>query len=163
VEAAGEQDGARLRRAAQAASLAAVGRAVYAAIVETVKVKTDGREVSRCHRDHLPRILEEHAALAGQLDMGKLLEDTVAIPAVLREVVEETLQWIGGGARQPMVLRDVYERAECDRKGQRARLSRVCGADRRKEWDNEKHALAEPLHFRWRQVSGLLDDLWDAA
>jgi hypothetical protein len=77
--------------------------------------------------------------------------------------LETTLAWIADGAKDPMALRDVYERAECDRKQHRARLSRVFGASRRMEWNNDLHPGAEPLHYRWRQVSGLLNDLWAAA
>jgi hypothetical protein len=60
-------------------------------------------------------------------------------------------------------LRDVYERAECSRKQQRARLSRISGASRRLDWNNLEHATAKPLHYRWNVVLGLLDDLWAAA
>ena len=32
---------------------------------------------------------------------------------------------------------------------------------RRAEWDNEKHPLAEPLHYRWGNVKRMLMDLED--
>lgn len=44
-----------------------------------------------------------------------------------------------------------------------ARLSRATGAIRRFDWDNEDHAIAEPLHYRWHVVLGLLGDLLAAA
>lgn len=159
---AGKEEAARLRRARHAASLAAVGRAVYAALVETLKEEVDGRSVSRKHRDNLPKVLDAHGSTASRLDPGKLLQDAVTIPPVLREVVEQTLAWLASGARDPMALLEAYEHAECFRKQQRARLSRVFGESRRLEWDNDRHPLAEPLHYRWRQVSGLLNDLWAA-
>lgn len=166
VEIAGD-DGARLRRARHAAFLAAVGRAVYAALVETLKEEVDRQTISRKHRDNLPTVLDDHASMAGRLDLGKLIEDTstitATIPPVMYAILEATLAWIVAGAKDPMTLRDVYERAECDRKQHRARLSRVFGASRRMEWSNDLHPGAEPLHYRWRQVSGLLNDLWDAA
>jgi hypothetical protein len=166
AEIAGD-DGARLGRARHAASLAAVGRAVYAALVETLKEEVDRQTVSRKHRNNLPKVLNNHASIAGRLDLGKLIEDTrtiaATIPPVLYTVLETTLAWIADGARNPMAVREVYECAECDRKQHRARLSRVFGASRRMEWNNDLHPEAEPLHYRWRQVSGLLNDLWDAA
>jgi hypothetical protein len=79
------------------------------------------------------------------------------------EVLDQTIQWLGKGAKNVMALRDAYEYAECTRKLQRARLSRLCGAERRLEWVNNEHALATPLHYRWGQVSRLLGDLWNAA
>ena len=136
-------------------------------LVETLKEKEDRQTITRTHRDNLPVVLEDHASMAGRLDLGKLIEDTrttaSTIPSVLYAVLEKTLAWIADGAKDPMTLRDAYEHAECDRKQHRARLSGVFGASRRMEWDNNLHAEAEPLHYRWRQVSGLLNDLWSAA
>jgi hypothetical protein len=79
------------------------------------------------------------------------------------EALDSTLQWVNAGARNVMALRDVYERAECTRKTQRARLSRITGASRRLDWNNEEHTPAEPLHYRWNVVQSLLGDLWAAA
>lgn len=108
-------DSARLRRAQHAASLAAVGRAVYAALVETLKEEMDHQIVSRKHRNNLPVVLEHHASLAARLDLGKLIEDTRTItgtlPPVLHTVLEATLAWISDGAKDPMILRDTYELA----------------------------------------------------
>lgn len=158
-----EDDGIRLRRAQYAASLAAIGRAVYAAMVETLKEDEDHLTISRMHRDNLPVVLENHASTASRIDRRELADDIGAIPNAVQDVLETTLAWLDGGAKNFMALRDVYENAERYRKQHRARLSRVFGASRRLEWDNEKHALAQPLHYRWRQVSDLLDDLWSAA
>ena len=52
-----------LERAGHAAALAAVGRGVYAALVEELKER-DGRAVGRLHRDALGVALQEHAFAA---------------------------------------------------------------------------------------------------
>ncbi|MBP2428851.1 DUF6361 family protein [Bradyrhizobium elkanii] len=158
-----EGDGPRLRRAGYAASLAAVGRAVYAALVETLREEEDHQPSGMRHREHLPLVLAQHAAAAGRVKLDQLLEDTGPLPKEVVDVIEQTLAWLKAGGNNPMTLRDSYENAECQRKTQRARLSRLFGAPRRIEWNGDEHALAEPLHYRWRQVSRLLHDLWAAA
>lgn len=157
-----KEDAAKLRRAGQAASLAAVGRAVYAALVETLREEEDGQPTSRIHRAHLPVVLAEHGAGASRLRLPELIEDVGILPHPVTEALDRTLEWVNGGARQIMALRDVYERAECARKTHRARLSRITGPSQRLDWDNEEHTKAEPLHYRWGAVLGLLDDLWAA-
>ncbi len=158
-----KEDGPKLRRAGHAASLAAVGRAVYAALVETLREEDDHQPTSRMHRNYLPSVIAKHGAIASRTKIGDLLQDTGSIPSAVMDVLEQTIQWLGKGAKNVMILRDAYEHAECTRKQQRARLSRLYGSSRRLEWINEKHALATPLHYRWDQVSRLLHDLWDAA
>jgi len=157
------EDATKLRRAGQTAALAAVGRGVYAALVETLREEEDGQPTSRIHRTHLPAVLEEYGAAAGRLRLPELIDDVGIIPPAVTEALDSTLQWVNDGARNLMALRDVYERAECARKTQRARLSRITGASRRLDWNNEEHTPAEPLHYRWAVVRGLLGDLWAAA
>jgi hypothetical protein len=158
-----KEDGPKLRRAGYAASLAAVGRAVYAALVETLQEEEDHQSNGRRHRDYLPVVLAQHGATASGVHVAELLQDTGALPRAVTEVLEQTLLWLKQGSKDPMALRDAYENAECKRKNQRARLSRLFGAARRMEWKPEDHALSEPLHYRWHQVSRLLHDLWTAA
>ncbi|WP_156380872.1 DUF6361 family protein [Pseudolabrys sp. Root1462] len=156
-------DAAKLRRAGHAAALAAVGRGVYAALVETLREEEDGQPTSNIHRTHLPKVLEQYGIDAGRLSLPELIEDVGTLPPAVTEALDSTLQWLNEGARNVMALRDVYERAECARKTQRARLSRVTGASRRLDWNNEEHTAAEPLHYRWNVVRSLLGDLWAAA
>lgn len=156
------EDATKLRRAGHAAALAAVGRGVYAALVETLREEDDDQPTSQIHRAHLPVVLEKYGADAGRLHLPELIEDVGILPPAVTDALDSTLQWVNGGARNVMVLRDVYERAECARKTQRARLSRTTGASRRLDWNNEEHTLAEPLHYRWNVVRGLLGDLWAA-
>lgn len=156
-------DAAKLCRAGHAAALAALGRGVYAALVETLREEEDGQPTSNIHRAHLPRVLEQYGTDAGRLRLPELIEDVGILPPAVTEALDSTLQWVNGGARNVMSLRDVYERAECARKNQRARLSRITGASRRLDWNNEEHTPAEPLHYRWSVVQSLLGDLWAAA
>jgi hypothetical protein len=111
----------------------------------------------------LPTVIEEHAARARRVNLLDLIQDTGSLPDAVVQVLEKTIAWLAAGAKDVMALCDVYEHAECDRKGRRARLSRLTGAERRTEWRNSEHAAATPLHFRWSQVRRLLRDLWDAA
>ena len=63
-----------------------------------------------------------------------------------------------------MDLHETYEAAERRRKGRRARLVRsIAGREKRQEWLPTEHPVAEPLHYRWRQVRRLLLDLQAAA
>ncbi len=151
-----------LVRAQQAASLAAVGRAIYDTLLEHIVEADDKRQISTRHRDHLATIVEEHGSLAGELDVDALEADIGVLPTKLRAVVIATKTWIAGGSKNPSVLFDVYAAAEA-RKGPRARLAPTPnGRARRLEWSSDEHGLAGPLHYRWGQVSTLLNDLADA-
>jgi hypothetical protein len=158
------EDAEALRRAGYIASLAAIGRGVYAALVEAIREETDQRATSKRHRDYLPEVIEQHAGAARRIDLQLVLRDTGSLPGALVDVLRETLEWLFSGKTDVMQLRSVYERAECNRKTQRARLpDTLHGRNRRLEWNNEEHPLGEPLHYRWRNVSQLLVDLWAAA
>lgn len=151
-----------LQRAQRAASLAGVGRAVYDALLEHVLEAKDQRETSTRHRDHLAAAVAEHGSLAAELDVDALETDIGALPLKLRTVVTATKDWITSESSDPIALFDVYAAAEA-RKGPRARLSSTLnGRARRLEWSNDEHGLAGPLHYRWEQVSTLLNDLADA-
>ena len=156
----GEQDRAALVRAGQAASLAAIGRGVYAALVEELRDSGDGRATSRLHRDTLPAVIAAHQKAALRLSLQSLLEDVGDLPDVVVAVLTETIAWLEAGATDPATLRGPYAAAERARKRQRARLTDdLSGRDRRLEWDNTLHTPAEPLHFRWGNVHRLLSDL----
>lgn len=71
-----KEDGPKLRRAGQAASLAAVGRAVYAALVETLQEEEDRLPNSGIHRADLPRIIEKHGVAASRAKVTELMADT---------------------------------------------------------------------------------------
>lgn len=155
-------DRAPLARAQQAANLAGVGRAVYDALLEHVVEADDKREASTRHRDHLASTVAEYGAVAAKLDVDALEADIGALPLKLRAVVTATKEWIASKSTDPRPLFEVYAAAEA-RKGPRARLPLTPnGRARRLEWSNDEHGLAGPLHYRWEQVSMLLNDLANA-
>jgi hypothetical protein len=155
-------DQAPLMRARQSASLAGVGRAVYDALLESICEATDKRETSTRHRDHLAAVREEHGPVAAELNIDALESDVGTLPPKLRAVLSVTKDWIASKSGHPAPLFDAYAGAEA-RKGPRARLAQTPnGRARRLEWSSDEHALAAPLHYRWEQVSTLLDDLADA-
>lgn len=155
-------DQAALIRAQQAASLAGIGRAVYDALLERIVEIDDKREISARHREHLEAILAQHGSIASGLNIAALEADIGALPPKLLAVVKATREWIAAGSGDPVALSAIYAAAEA-RKGPRARLvSTPNGRARRLEWSGDEHGLAGPLHYRWQQVSTLLDDLADA-
>ncbi|WP_249158104.1 DUF6361 family protein [Bradyrhizobium jicamae] len=155
-------DQAPLVRARQAASLAGVGRAVYDALLEHMVEADDKREISSRHRNHLINVVEEYGSIAAKLDVDALEADIGAVPSKLRAVLTATKEWIASKSESPGSLFDVYAAAEA-RKGPRARLAKTPnGRARRLEWSSDEHGLAGPLHYRWEQVSTLLNDLADA-
>jgi Family of unknown function (DUF6361) len=162
TRAVGGSDQAALVRAQQAASLAGVGRAVYAALLERIVEIDEKREASTRHRDHLASIVEEHGSVAIKLDIDALEADIGALPVRLRVVLAATKEWIASKSADPVPLFDIYGPAEA-RKGPRARLAPTPnGRARRLEWSSDEHGLAGALHYRWEQVSTLLNDLADA-
>ena len=159
VHAIAGPDQAALVRAQQAASLAGVGRAVYDALLERILETNDKRETSTRHRNHLDDVVEEHGPIAVKLDINALEADIGAIPPKLRAVLKATKDWIASELEDPAPLLEAYVAAEA-RKGLRARLAPTPdGRARRLEWLIDEHGLAEPLHFRWKQVNTLLNDL----
>ena len=157
------RDRAPLERAKAMSHLAAIGRAIYAALVEDLRERKDGKvDTPRLHRDDLPRILHEHrdGALALGRDVVVVVEEDVgALPAALRDVLVATLTWLGGGSRKPDALLEFYSLAE-GRKGNRARLAPTRdGRDRRLEWRAQEHPFAQQLHYRWDRVRQILDDI----
>lgn len=153
-----------LSRARQAAALAAIGRGVYAAIVEEMRERHDGVTTEDVHRQNLLAVCEEHAADALSLNIDDIVLDAPNMPGGILEVLRGTQQWLARDRRSFMTLHDIYERAESRRKGRRARLTKtVAGREKRAEWTPKDSAEAEPLHYRWRQVRQLLIDLQEVA
>ena len=156
------EDRQALLRSRKAAALSAVGRAVYAAMVETIREK-DGLPTDRRHRNHLPVVLREFTKPACNLELDALHVDIRGLPRHLHDVLDATLNWLKK-PKNPLALRDVYAEAEKLRKGGRARLPGSLSAkERRAEWRPEEQTLAEPIHYRWSNVIRLLKDLKGAA
>lgn len=158
---ADREDRLVLKRARQAASLAAVGRAVYAALVEEWREGVDRQPTGRLHRDDLQETIRRHRVDALGLEVAALPQDDPALTKdPILSVLAATQEWLKKQA--PLAaLRDVYEDAERRRKGlRRARLGgHLVNRERRLEWQPDQQALAQPLHYRWPQVKRLLNDL----
>lgn len=156
---ADSQDRAALERARQSAALAAIGRALYAYLVEEIRDRRDGLSTSTLQRDNLPAVIDEHRQKALELDISRLSDDARGLPGFFVTVLKETQSWLTD-PRDPMKLLDFYSVAERKRKGNRARLAPTpIGRQRRAEWANEDHPLAKPLHYRWGIVRRMLMDL----
>ena len=154
------QDAQMLKRAGQAAALSAIGRAVYAAQVETLKEVRDKRPQPNLHRAGLKEALDQWGKQAGRLDMDLFLGEMGRLPPAVEAVLKQSWAWVRAGGKDPMKLLEAYARAEVSRKSDRARLSNnQFGVDRRMEWQGERHGRAEPLHYRWGNVKRLLRDL----
>lgn len=149
-----------LKRAGQAAALSAIGRAIYAALVETVKENRDKRPQPDRHRSALKDTVGQWGKQASRLDMNLFLDEIGHLPPPVEAVLKDTFAWVRAGGKEPMPLLDVYARAEVSRKDDRARLAaNQFGVDRRMEWQGEHHGQADPLHYRWGNVKRLLRDL----
>lgn len=152
-----------LERSGHAAALAAIGRAVYAAQVETLCETLDGSKRTATQRDALPQVLERWRTQADRLDWAAFLEDMrdkSEFSPVVSVALRDTLSWIRAGHSDPMRLEEVYRNAEISRKNRRARLSlNQFGVDQRADWDNDHHPIGAPLHYRWDRVQMLLGDL----
>lgn len=156
------EDRAALVTARQAATLAGIGRAVYAALVEILREK-DGLPESTIHQSHLREMIQLHGRDAQKIDLKSLDVFLPKLPDDLCRVLAETLDWILAGDHDFRALLETYARAERTRKGLRARLpDTVAGRQRRAEWDPLEHPLAKPLHYRWPNVHQLLTDLQPA-
>ncbi|MCB0197014.1 MAG: hypothetical protein KDJ65_34015 [Anaerolineae bacterium] len=149
-----------LLRAQQASALAAIGRAIYAALVERICAEEDKRSIPDIHRANLRRVIRDYRGQALRLDTEAVkLDAFYSLPSSLLDVLNTTQSWLKT-KKDFSDLRDVYERAEVTRKGGRARLARtLAGQERRKEWTPEEFPEATPLHYRWSNVQRLLDDL----
>ncbi len=161
--AADEADREALLRARQAARLSAVGRAVYAALVEEIREKYDGIPTQDVHRTNLATVAEEFATDALALQVERIVIDAPAIDHGILAVLRATQAWLGSRSRDLAPLYDIYQSAEFRRKGRRARLTKsLAGRAKRAEWLPDKHPLATPLHYRWGNVRQLLMDLQGA-
>lgn len=159
ADVADSEDRSALVTARQAAALAGIGRAVYAALVELARAN-DGLPESTIHQDHLEVMMERHGRDARDIDLSALSNMLPDLPCDLSRVLSETLNWVSVGDPDPSPLFETYSNAEHKRKGLRSRLTdTVAGRQRRAEWDPEEHRPAEPLHYRWPNVRRLLTDL----
>ena len=123
---ADEADQKALHRARDAAALAAVTRAVYAAAVEALLERNDCSSVGKRHRDHLAEIVDEHGAAGQQLRVDDLVLDGVFI-GDLHPVLTAIQRWLSRPGKDPLdePVLTTLTRWELCRKGfRRAKLNR---------------------------------------
>ena len=159
---ADEEDRVALRRAASAAALGAVGRGIYAALLEQICERDDGRQdIGTFHRSHLfDSVIPEFRELALELNLNELMHDVPKMRPTLVVVLEQTLRWLKSSSTNLNDLRDSYAESEWFRKQQRARLRETgLARDRRNEWQPQATTRAEQLHYRWPHAQQFLKDL----
>ena len=162
---ADEEDRPALTRARSAAALGAIGRAVYAALVEEICESYDHREeIGTLHRDYLFNVIvPQFRDEALRTDLTMLRADVSKMPDKVFHVLDETCRWLQRPRTPVIILRDVYADAEFSRKRDRARLpSRGLARERRNEWYPSVTKPAEPLHYRWHIAQQFLADLNDS-
>lgn len=157
-------DRAALKRARDAASLAAIARGVYQANVELLQEHHDGRPSGTRHREHLGVLVDRHAKRATRLDLDHVTADGVQLGA-LRAILEAVQSWLNDGPTVDHAgLRHTLAAWEHKRKGRRARLPLTGdAAQARSEWNGKEVQLAGPIDYRWSVVRRFLTDLHGAA
>lgn len=149
-----------LVHAGRAAALSAIGRGVYAALVETLCTQHDGRPAQDWHRKALAKVLAEYRAEAQCFDIDDVEGDIPSLSLTLRTVLTTTLRWVKEGRSDPAPLFDCYADAEIVRKRSRARLALTLdGRNKRAEWIIDDHPAPAPIHYRWSNVRDLVVDL----
>ncbi len=146
--------------ARDAAALAAIGRAVYGALVEQLLAR-DGGPDGRTFRDQLHTPFEQFGEAAAHCDLNVAEELLSGLPRHVKTVLRETQAYVRGGKPEKFSsLHDCYQTAEVQRKNsRRARLLDTArAAQRRAEWNPQRHNTT-PLHYRWRIVRKMLSDL----
>ena len=159
-EYADETDLEALAVARDAAHLAAIGRMVYGALVETLR-EEEGVSITRTFRERLVEWFSNHGRAAKRCDLVVVDRFVPKMPAAVRNVLRQTQDFIRAGNPAGFhTLRSCYRDAEVDRKTiRRARLADSAHAkDRRFEWEPDRHKTP-PLHYRWGIVHDMLADL----
>lgn len=147
--------------AGRIAALSAIGRGVYASLVESA-LERDGVETDRKHRDALQELVDEYREDALKVDIAAILNDCPGLEGKkIINILRDTTAWLEAGTKKPALLHACYESAELARKGfVRSKLpSTPHSRERRREWSLNKGDISEPLHYRWKNVRRLLMDL----
>ena len=162
VRHADEADQKALHRARDAAALAAVTRAVYAAAVEALLERNDCSSVGKQHRDRLAEIVSKYGAAGQQLCIDDLKLDGVFI-GDLHPILTAIQEWLSRPGHDPLddpVLAPLTRWELCRKGSRRAKLHLSAhGREARAAWGRDKTAPAGPIEYRWRLVCGFLQDL----
>jgi hypothetical protein len=143
-----------------AARLAAIGRAVYGALVEHFRGE-DGGPNEKTFRTQLLSHFHEYGGAATRCDLDGLEALLPGIPEYVKDVLQKTQAYVREDKPEKfLALHDYYQRSEVMRKtSSRARLpNTIISAQRRAEWDPRRHNTT-PLHYRWYIVRDMLNDL----
>jgi hypothetical protein len=146
--------------AMDAAGLAAIGRAVYGALVEHLRT-VDGGPDEKTFRTQLHSHFDVYAGAASRCDLVGLEAFLPSIPTYVRDVLHKTQAFVREERPENFLsLRACYQHSEVMRKtSSRARLSdTIRSAQRRSEWEPGRHNTT-PLHYRWHVVREMLNDL----
>jgi hypothetical protein len=150
-----------LKIATEAAALACIGRAVYAALVQTLREDDGKTPGKRDHRKLLSESIDDYGSAACRLsikDLKSVFFDEPLPEPVIR-VLTKTQNWLQTGRRSRfMDLRKDYSDAETPRKAAKSRL-RPIDRQRRLEWDPDEFSPAAPLHYRIGVVHQLVWDM----
>lgn len=157
-------DQGALERARQAAALAAIGRGIYAALLENDCIKLDKRSMEPFFVEYLrEEVIPQYIRDALSLDLSMLGQDSLRlVHDPIMNVLRAMQEWLKCGHREVEDLRELFTNVEKSRKRGKAKLARTLGGQaRRAEWDGNYNVSA--LHYRWPTVKGLLQDLHEAA
>jgi Family of unknown function (DUF6361) len=146
--------------ARDAAALAAIGRAVYGALVEQLRAR-DGGPDEGIFRLRLQTHFATYGEAAGHCDLDAAETLIPELPQHVRDVLRKTREYVRESKPERYSqLRDCYQRAERIRKtaGRARLLDTERSAQRRAEWDPGRHST-KPLHYRWHIVREMLADL----
>jgi hypothetical protein len=150
-----------LKIATDAAALACIGRAVYAALVQTLREEDGKTSGKRDHRQLLGEAIDHYGSAACRLsikDLKSVFFDE-PLPDPIIKVLTKTQNWLQNGRRSRfMDLRKDYSDAETPRKVAKSRL-RPIDRQRRLEWDPDEFSPAAPLHYRIGVVHQLVWDM----
>lgn len=134
--------------AKRAASVACVGRAAYAALVESRRNEDRGLK-DDIHLEALPVLRSEHRDAILALDTGEL-RDAAKIDGRLIAFVEAIVDWVRHD-RPLDAMGRILETRERDLKGSRAYL---LNEKRRGDW---RKGIATPLDYRWPVVREMIE------
>jgi hypothetical protein len=156
---ADDEDKLALRVAGDAAALAAIGRAVYGALVEQLRAR-DGGPDDNTYRTQLHDHFAEFGEAAARCNLDDVVTFLPELPPYVQTVIQKTREYVERGKPGLFsTLHECYEDAEVKRKKKRARLADTpFAAQRRAEWDPDRHNTT-PLHYRWYIVRTMLKDL----
>jgi hypothetical protein len=157
---ADEADRKALAIARDAADLSAIGRAVYGALVEHLRME-DGGPMEDTFRAQLEAHFDRYGEAASRCDLKGLETFLPGMPEWVTDLLRKTQAYVREAKPTKfLALRSCYERSEVMRKtSDRARLpNTIRSARRRAEWDSGRHNTT-PLHYRWSIVRQMLNDL----